>query len=178
MSQYERLSAQGHEVILSRIPWLSGCNKCNAWNGWRLQDIAQYYNSVLRSYPLPWQASARGSRSECTVAQFKGERARAQARGRWSHLRTLRWWMQKLSGPPAGRISLRHQTYLRRSRPSSVPSVPQWSLTPSVRSSLRRASSTTNSMRSTIRLMDLLRCECSAEASEGQTQPPEQAEDL
>ena len=46
MIQYERLRhepkvfcAEGHEVILSRIPWQSGCNKCKAWNGWRAQAV-------------------------------------------------------------------------------------------------------------------------------------------
>ena len=51
----------------------SRCNKRKASNGWRAQAIAQSYNSALCSYPLPWQASVRGSRSACTVARVDAE---------------------------------------------------------------------------------------------------------
>ena len=43
---------QGHEVLLSRIPWQAGCNKCSGHNGWSSQIISQYYNQILDQCPL------------------------------------------------------------------------------------------------------------------------------
>ena len=64
---------QGHEILLSRIPWQAGCNKCSGHNGWSPQIISQYYNQVLDQFPLPWH-EAVSEHPYLQVGQFKGKR--------------------------------------------------------------------------------------------------------
>ena len=61
--QYERLRCapkvfctQGHEVILSRIPWQSGCNKCKAWgqDQFAPSDVCQGIENFLSSIVSQW----------------------------------------------------------------------------------------------------------------------------
>ena len=61
----------GHEVMLSRIPWQAGCRLCSDHNGWHADVLAQYYNKVLNMEPLPWHSAT--SEQPLKVAQFKGK---------------------------------------------------------------------------------------------------------
>ena len=61
----------GHEVVLSRIPWQAGCRLCSEHNGWSAEVLAQYYSKVLSMEPLPWHSAT--SANALKVAQFKGK---------------------------------------------------------------------------------------------------------